>query len=406
MSGIKMIETDLGIFPSNWNNEKLGNVTKTITKGTTPTTLGRSFTSEGINFIKVECVKANGLLNKKQLSFIDLETHILLKRSQINERDILFSIAGALLGKTILVRKDYLPANTNQALAIIRANPVRIEPEYLHYLISSDFFHRYITNQISQSAQPNISLGTLEKATVVYPNHKTQKNIVLLLDSLTNSIINKADIIEKLEELSNVIFTNFFLSNKNDKKESCFGSIVSELTKKISLSDQDEFKVLSAVNTGQLIPSEDYFSKQVFSKDLSKYKTLEQFDFAYNPARVNIGSIGMLDKPIKGCVSPVYIAFRTKPNWHYFVDLMIKQPHIRKTIEVYCSGSVRQVLRFEDFCRIEIKLPPEKKVLEFNEVYKSILNKINHNKQQIEKLTALRDTILPKLMTGKIEIKN
>jgi type I restriction enzyme S subunit len=114
----------------------------------------------------------------------------------------------------------------------------------------------------------------------------------------------------------------------------------------------------------------------------------------------------MLEKPIKGCVSPVYTAFRAKPHWHHFVDLMIKQPQIRKTIEVYCSGSVRQVLRFEDFCRIEIKLPHEKKVLEFNEIYESLLNKINHNKQQIKKLTGLRDAILPRLMTGKIEIKN
>ena len=75
----------------------------------------------GVNFIKVESLDSSGEIIQDMVAFIDDETNSLLKRSQLKESDLLISIAGAL-GRAGIVYKNILPANTNQALAIVRLN--------------------------------------------------------------------------------------------------------------------------------------------------------------------------------------------------------------------------------------------------------------------------------------------
>ena len=98
---------------------RLGDVATVITKGTTPTTVGFDFQDNGINFIKVESISEDCNFNTDKFAFISDECNKKLFRSQLKENDVLFSIAGAI-GRTAIVNNKVLPANTNQALAIIR----------------------------------------------------------------------------------------------------------------------------------------------------------------------------------------------------------------------------------------------------------------------------------------------
>lgn len=109
-----MFENDL-----KGNTIKLSDVTSVITKGTTPTTLGYEFVDEGINFVKIECLTEDYQFIKDKMLHITEKCNEKLKRSKLQQDDVLFSIAGAI-GRTAIVSEDILPANTNQALAIIR----------------------------------------------------------------------------------------------------------------------------------------------------------------------------------------------------------------------------------------------------------------------------------------------
>jgi type I restriction enzyme S subunit len=102
-----------------WQTRKLGDLSELITKGTTPTSVGYAFVPNGINFVKVESISENGHFIKSMLAHITRECHDALGRSQLKSGDILFSIAGAL-GRTAPVTDEIVPANTNQALAIVR----------------------------------------------------------------------------------------------------------------------------------------------------------------------------------------------------------------------------------------------------------------------------------------------
>ena len=165
-----------------------------------------------------------------------------------------------------------------------------------------------------------------------------------------------------------------------------------------------EYKVLSAVNTGNLVLSDDYFDKQVYSKDIRKYLNVNKNDFAYNPARINIGSIGLNTFDYNCCVSPVYVTFSVDKDYIDFFDFYFKSKKFNAEVTLRASGSVRQALNYNDFGMIEIPYPSKEMIDKFNNLYKTIKDRINKNKAKISSLEQLRDTLLPKLMNGEIDL--
>ena len=187
-----------------WEVRKLGEVCDLITKGTTPTSIGYSFVDSGINFIKIESLDESGKIILNKVAFINEKCNEALKRSQLKPNDILFSIAGAL-GRVGIVDEKIIPANTNQALAIIRL------PEKSHLLVS--FLAWFLkSNAISDEieklrggvAQQNLSLRQLNDLKIPMPPLSEQKRIVAILDECF-SAIDKAK-------------TNAELNLKNAKK--------------------------------------------------------------------------------------------------------------------------------------------------------------------------------------------
>jgi type I restriction enzyme S subunit len=134
----------LGRIPRHWEVMPVKRCSSVISKGTTPSTEGRDTLEVGpIRFLKAENI-SGGLIVNNPLVFIDETTHNILRRSQLEQNDVLFVIAGATLGKTAIVHAEHLPANTNQAVAFVRPNR-RVVPEFLALWLQSP----RITEQIS-----------------------------------------------------------------------------------------------------------------------------------------------------------------------------------------------------------------------------------------------------------------
>ena len=167
---------------------------------------------------------------------------------------------------------------------------------------------------------------------------------------------------------------------------------------------KQHLKVFSAVNTGELKLSEDYFTKQVFSKDICKYIVVSPLDFAYNPSRINIGSIGINDMGYSGCVSPIYVVFSVEKDYHHFINFLIKRPFFKEELKTRSSGSVRQSLGYKDFGLIKTVYPSHDIIVQFNQIYESLLSRIKHNLEENSNLMTIRDILLPKLMSGEINV--
>ena len=133
--------------------------------------------------------------------------------------------------------------------------------------------------------------------------------------------------------------------------------------------------VLSISNKYGFIKPEEQFPKQVASDDISNYKICYRNNFAYNPARINVGSIAILLKFDICAVSPMYVVFNVQDsrlNVNYFNHILqtskIKQFFINNN-----KGSVRNNISYETFSKFNLSLPP----LETQKEIASSLNKIN-----------------------------
>ncbi|MDZ4159873.1 MAG: restriction endonuclease subunit S [Anaerolineaceae bacterium] len=165
-----------------WSTKSIGDMSDLVTKGTTPTSVGHEFVKEGINFVKVETLSITGQFIKEKFDHINSKCHSALKRSQLEEGDILFSIAGAL-GRTALVTDNILPANTNQALAIIR---LKQDENVSRKFVLKALETGIVLDQIEKSkggvAQQNLSLAQVRELQIPLPPLPEQQRIVAILD--------------------------------------------------------------------------------------------------------------------------------------------------------------------------------------------------------------------------------
>jgi type I restriction enzyme S subunit len=161
-------ESELGLVPKGWTVVRLGDVTERITKGTTPTTLKRSFVESGINFVKVESITDDGQLLPGKFAYIDDETHCLLGRSQLKADDVLITIAGTI-GRVAVITEDFIPANTNQAVAIVRPYTSKLPSAFVNQFLRLADSKSRMGERVVQAVQANLSLGSLSDMKLVMP---------------------------------------------------------------------------------------------------------------------------------------------------------------------------------------------------------------------------------------------
>ena len=193
-----------GVQPSEMQFIPLQELCKVVTKGTTPTTLGKSFTSSGINFIKAESILDNHSIDSSKFAFVDEETNALLKRSVIKANDIIFTIAGTL-GRFAMVDNSVLPANTNQAVAIIRPDEAKITPAYLYSFFIGNWHNEYYSKRIQQAVQANLSLTTIKSLPIAVLNNTTMSNYDKLVSPLFALMKNNEEENRRLSKLRDVL---------------------------------------------------------------------------------------------------------------------------------------------------------------------------------------------------------
>jgi len=176
---IEALNSDYELVP-------LSELTELITKGTTPTSIGHSFEEGGINFIKIESITEHGTFIKEKFNYISQECNNDLKRSQLQENDVLFSIAGAF-GRSAVVLREILPANTNQALSIIRPSE-RLLPKYLRAVLKSEQVLRLIETLKVGVAQYNLSLKQIKEIQIPLPPLTIQEEIIAEIEGFQKII--------------------------------------------------------------------------------------------------------------------------------------------------------------------------------------------------------------------------
>jgi len=276
--------------------------------------------------------------------------------------------------------------------------------EFLCFWLNSNDISEYITG----SAQPKLNQNNMNLIPLPDFSKEEQDRIAEKLcvyeKKIQNNLVNIALLVNVVNEIYKETFTQKSKLADGKYVESTVFENIIELKEKNK--EEKDYPVLSVVKEGEFKASEDVFTKQVYSKSTKNYKIVRRNQVAYNPARANIGSIAMLKGYEIGLVSPIYTVFEMKdtirPTFFYYY---MKQPIFQEMIKHHAIGTTRQNFPFEAFKMFPMVVPPMELQLKFEEIAKPIEQKIAKIKEENEVLAEIRDTLLPKLMSGELPVE-
>ena len=364
----------------------------------------------GIPMIRVNNFD-NGRIELSNIIQVSPEIEEKYSRTRLQGNEILLTLVGSV-GQTALVDENMKNYNVARAVAVI---PIKsgINRNWVKYYLDSNVPQQYFKEELNTTVQATLNLKSVKKTPIWIPDDKYIEKAVATLSSIDRKIYISNRSKETLENLISAIYYKtlgiYSFSNDNKKVlDSWFESNVLDNITEVREKNKDEknYPVLSVVKEGEFKASEDVFTKQVYSKSTKNYKIVRRNQVAYNPARANIGSIAMLKEYDVGLVSPIYTVFEMKdtitPTFFYYY---MKQPIFQEMIKHHAIGTTRQNFPFEAFKMFPMVVPPMELQLKFEEMAKPIEQKIAKLKEENEVLAEIRDTLLPKLMSGEMPVE-
>jgi len=170
--------------PRNWCWAKLSSLSALISKGTTPTGGKTAYVSEGVHFLRVENINDDGTISHDSIACVTEEMHAgFLRRSMLEKRDVLVSIAGTL-GKTGIVQETDLPLNTNQAVAFIRLKTEAVDERYIKNAIDNPIAQELLLGKTKVTSIPNLTLEIIGDCPIPLAPTAEQRRIVDLIEYL------------------------------------------------------------------------------------------------------------------------------------------------------------------------------------------------------------------------------
>lgn len=334
-------------FSGEWKKHSLGEIGETI--------IGLTYKpsdvvdNNGIIVFRSSNIK-NGMIDYSDL--VRVNKHI-KDKIITKENDILVCARNGsqrLIGKNAIIKQEDANNTFGAFMMVYRAND---NPFILPLLSTKKYFSQVGENLGARINQ--ITTSDFNGFEFYFPeNHAERTKIAELFRLLDERIATQNKIIEDLKKLKSAIIHRCYSSQTNMIP-------LSELLKQCSDRNRSgsDLQVLSVSNKYGFIAQSDQFEdREVASDDTSNYKVVKKGMFAYNPARINVGSIALYEMDSNGIVSPMYVCFTTKsellPSYlkYYFASQTFKHEMYKRL-----EGSVRLCLTFEELCNIEIHLP-------------------------------------------------
>lgn len=281
----------------------------------------------------------------------------------------------------------------------------KVNPDYLEAYLKSELVVKYIRQHATgtSGSMKKINQATVASIPVLLPSIQEQKDIAGISAAWDTSIEKTEQLIAAKErhythELSRLI-------SQGQHPRSHVGNFAHEVSER-NRGGNDE-RVLSVTNSRGFVLPEDQFERRVASADLSNYKVVSRGQYAYNPSRINVGSIARLDDWDMGVLSPMYVVFgldNTKVNSDYFLH-WLDSHEARERIKKSAQGSVRETVSFTEFAAIAFPLPDLGRQAAIARYLNTLREEISTLGAYVEKLKEQKRGLMQKLLTGQWRIK-
>lgn len=382
-----------------WKEDKLGEVAEVIDSlHRTPT-----YSEKGYPMVRVTDIK-RGYLNLENTLKVDESTFNDFSQKRLPRRgDIVFSRVGSY-GVSSLVNSDEpFCLGQNTTLIVAKENPC-----FLYYFLNTPNAKSQIDGLVAGSTQPTISLQSIKEILVPYPPLPEQKSIASVLSSLDDKI----DLLHRqnktLEQLAETLFRQWFVEEAAEGwEEAKIGKVLrTELggtpsTHKPEYWDGDVPWINSGeVNNFRINKASKYITEIGLKESNTKLMPKGTVVLAITGA--TLGQISILE--IDACANQSVVGIIPNEDFPMeFIFLWIKLK-IKEIISNQ-TGGAQQHINKDDVNETPIIIPPKALMKECMPTLSSHFNKISSNINQICTLTKLRDTLLPKLMSGEVRVR-
>ncbi|MDE4908966.1 restriction endonuclease subunit S [Methanogenium marinum] len=355
-------------FEGGWDKFRLGDNSDIITGGTPNTKVFEYWHPKEIPWL------SSGEVNKKRINFTEnMISQSGLSNSSANwvkKNSVIIALAGQ--GKTRgTVAITNIPLTTNQSVAAVMPNDV-LNPEFIFQNLES----RYDELRISSSGdrtrgglnkriifETSISAPKIEEQTKIGDYFKHLDTLIAQQQRKYDTLLNvKKSILEKIfpknnRNISKIKFKGF-TDDWEQRKFTDITFLAGEKNK-----ENLPLESYSISNERGFFPQNELFENGGTMRDADKsmYYIVSQNSFAYNPARINVGSIGYYNLPENVIVSSLYEVFKTTEDvddrflWHWF-----KSETFQRMVEQYQEGGVRLYFYYDKLCMCSIALPSVK----------------------------------------------
>ncbi len=439
----EFMQTEIGFIPNDWETVCLGDNCAKIGSGFTPRGAEKVYKESGVVLIRSQNVYNNSF-NKEGLVYLDESTAKEMDNVTVEKDDVLLNITGDSVSRCCTVPEEILPARVNQHVSIIRTKKERINPTFLRYYLTSPRMQAFMLSLAESGGTRNaLTKGMIERFVVPKPGIEEQSSIARVLSALDSKVTLNQRMNKTLEAIGHAIFKHWFIDFEFPNEEgkpykSSGGKIVdseagempdgwkvdslndiAEFTRGFSYSGSEKSKLngeylfvtLNSVKEGGGFKREFSFitsdrirdrhyvrngeivianTEQTKTGTLLGYPALVEFPSGYDKDR------GVFSHHITKVVP------KSKNLKHYLYCYLFA--HQQKAV-MYNIGSVIWALDVNNWARNEkLPLPPDRLLKQFESLMEAIFVKTKESNLQTETLSHLRDSLLPKLMSGKIRV--
>ncbi|MCW3989966.1 MAG: restriction endonuclease subunit S [Candidatus Bathyarchaeota archaeon] len=407
-----------------WNTNRLGDHVEKIGSGATPRGGSKVYLDSGVTLIRSQNVH-NSSFNPEGLVFISEEHAKKLDNVEVKPRDILLNLTGDSVARVCQVPKFVLPARVNQHVAIIRPDNRIIDSDFLHFYLTSPYMQSFMLMLAGAGAtRKALTKGMIEDFEIPTPSLIEQKAIAKFLKAIENKIMTNNLLNLKLEELAETIFKHWFINfefpNEFGNPYRGSGGAMEE-TPLGEIPQNWEFVSIgeiSHITMGQSPPGISYNEEQI---GLPFYQGIRDFGFRYPSKRVycidpkRVVEEGTVLLSVRAPVGSVNLAkektiigrglcgLNLKKGYNGFLYYFLRTNN--DFWNIYNSeGTVFGAIKKSDIQKMLIIQPEEGTLSDFNSMIKTLDNYILLVENQNILLCEIRDSLLPRLMSGKIRV--
>ena len=403
-----------------WKEVRLGDVCNIITGFPFP---GKKYSKEGVRVVRGDNVTIGNLRWDTEKDKRWNEPFDKTEYYSLQANDIVIGMDGSRVGKNkARIKKEDLPLLLAQRVACVRHNELA-EQDYLYYNIFSKKFIDYVNSIHTGSAIPHISQKQIEDYKILLPDLETQRRIASILSSLDRKIELNNKINADLEEMAQAIFKNWFVDFEPFKDGKFVDSELGMIPEGWKVGSLRDMGTIVCGKTPSKANSNYYGGNIPFIKIPDMHGNV--FVEISEDRLTEKGSLSQIKKLIPpyslmvSCIATVgLVSINTKPShtnqqintiipysksalFYLYQHIKNNEEHLKNMGR---GGTTTLNVNTKSFSNIRLLIPSEIALLQFHEIAEGIFKKIELNMQESRALSLLRDTLLPRLMSGELEV--